>query len=183
MGKKKGILATIAIPAILLAGGAGVGLVLAKEPAPRESREASSAISAELAGQLRQAARAEAGRAQEAARKKKSRRPARKMTVARAEKNAEKSARRAWDNDWDDTPWDDYGTDGCNRLSRRSVTCVAWVEWMETGYGYEGSEYGSLYTCEWWVTSRWTKKSKRGKKARYRVKVADGRRRAACDYE
>lgn len=181
MGKKKGILATIAIPAILLAGGAGVGLVVAKEPAPRESREASSAISAELAGQLRQAARAEAGRAQAAARKRKPRRPGRKMSLVQAEKNAESSARRAWENDWDDIAWDDYGTEGCNRLSRSAVACVAWVEWTEPAY--DDSEYGSLYSCEWWVTSRWVKKSKRGKKARYRVEVADGRGRAACDYE
>ena len=181
MGKKKGILATIAVPAILLAGGAGVGLVVAKEPAPRESREASSAVSAELAGQLRQAARAESVRAQAAARKRKPRRKARRMSEALAERNADASARRAWANDWDGTPWDDYGTDGCNRLSRSAVTCVAWVEWTEPAY--DDSEYGSLYSCEWWVTSRWVNKAKRGKKARYRVEVADGRGRAACDYE
>lgn len=178
MGKKKGILATVAVPAILLAGGAGIGLVVAKEPTPRESQEGRAAASAELVDQLRKAAKTESAR--EAVRKKR-KRPAKKMTIPLAEKNAEGSAYRTWLNDWDDTDWDEYGTGDCNRLSRSSVTCLAWVDWIENGYG--DSDYESTYTCEWWVTSRWERKAKRGKKVRYALKVTDGRGRAVCEYD
>lgn len=181
MGKKKGILATIAIPAILLAGGAGIGLVVAKEPAPRESREGRTAASAELTDQLRRAIRAESARTKAASRKGKRQRQVKKMSIATAEKSAEMSARRTWDTDWNGIDWNDYGTGDCSRLSRAAVTCLAWVDW--TVNDYADSDYGALYTCEWWVTSRWEKKkSKRGKKVRYRLEVTDGRSRAVCDY-
>lgn len=180
MGKKKGILAAVVVPAILLAGGAGIGLVVAKEPAPREARETRTAASAELTDQLRQAIRVESVRDEAAPRKRKRKRPVKKMTIALAEKNAEMSARRAWDTDWDGTDWDEYGIFDCTRLSRGAVSCPAWVDWTGPSYSYDDYGFGSTLTCEWLVTSRWERKSKRGKKARYRLQVADGRQSAVC---
>lgn len=186
MGKKKGILAAIAVPAVLLAGGAGIGLVIAKEPVSGESRASLTADSPELAGQLRQAVRVEAS-----IRKKKPcrngracrQRPAKRMSFIVAKKQAEKSARLAWQQNWDGKAWNDFGIDNCRRLSRSTVACLSWITWEETDY--EDSDYGSLYICSWLVTSRWEKKGRpsRGKKTGYRLRVKSDRARADCEYE
>lgn len=182
MGKKKGILAAIALPVVLLAGGAGIGLVVAKEPVSGESRSILTTASPELAEQLRQAVRAEAAiRKKKPCRKGRAcrKQPVKRMGFVRAKKQAEKSARRAWQQRWDGKPWDEFGIGSCKRLSRSAVACLSWVSWEEKGY--DDSDYGSVYTCSWLVTSRWvSKKSKRGKKANYRLRVKSGRARADC---
>lgn len=187
MGKKKGIIAAVAVPVVLLAGGAGIGLVIAKEPVAGESRASLTADSPELAGQLRQAVRAEASfrKKKKPCRKGRAcrKRPVKRMSFIVAKKQAERSARQARQQKWDGKDWDDFGIDNCRRLSRSAVTCISWVSWEETDYG--DSDYGSVYTCSWLVTSRWEKKrkSRRGKKTGYRLRVKSGRARAACDFE
>lgn len=198
MLKSKGFIAAVAVPAVLLAGGAGIGGVVAKERPAQNPDADRVAISPELVNQLRQAAQTETRQNADSLRKKKSckkkkgKKPKRcrksksrgkKMSVKLADRKAENSARKAKARRWRGFAWEDHGSRNCNRLSRKSVTCLAWVDLVESG---NDSDYNSTYTCQWWVKSSWVKKSrrgKRGKKSGFRVKVADRRARASCSLD
>jgi hypothetical protein len=177
MAPARKLLLTLAIPVAVLVGGAGVGMVVAAErpyTPPTGERAFESAPSPTLRSGLAlsndSASRVKGSKKEIAKLKRKCRKktgPARQkcfkkirkqsvkprlMPVAKANALAEADAERIWEEDIGGYVWDDFGTSGdCRRLARNSVSCAVYVYYEETDYSSD--DYGSIYTCEWLVTS------------------------------
>ena len=176
MAPARKLLLTIAIPVAVLVGGAGVGMVVAAErpyTPPTGERAFESATSPALRSGLastsdrvaRKGSNKEIAKLKRKCRKKtgpalqkcfkkirkKSVKP-RLMPIAKANGLAEADAERIWEEDIGGYVCDDFGTSGyCRRLARNSVSCAVYVYYEETDYSSD--DYGSIYTCEWLVTS------------------------------
>lgn len=183
MAPSRKLLAALAVPVALLIGGAGVGLVVASErpyEAPSGERAFRSAP-ASIAGSgpalktdraARKSAKSKAAALKKKCKKKKGaakKRCLKKakqvlakpkyMPVKTAERKAEDDASRVWENDLGGYVWYDYGTTGdCRRLAVNSVSCAVYVIYEEEDYSSE--DYGSFYTCEWAVNSKYDSRRK-----------------------
>lgn len=183
MAPSRKLLAALAIPVAILIGGAGVGLVVAAErpyeapsgeaafrSAPTSLAGSGSALKADRSA--RAGAKSKAAALKKKCRKKKG--AAKKrcfkkakdllakpkyMPVKTAELKAEDDASRVWENDIGGYVWYDYGKTGdCRRLARNSVSCAVYVLYNEEDYTSE--DYGSTYTCEWVVNSKYDSRRK-----------------------
>lgn len=183
MAPSRKLLAALAIPVAILIGGAGVGLVVAAErpyeapsgeaafrsappsiagngPALRADRAARSSA-AKKAAALKKKCKKKKGAAKKRCLKKVKELTAKPkyMPIKTAERKAEDDASRVWENDIGGYVWYDYGTTGdCRRLARNSVSCAVFVYYEEEDYNSE--DYGSTYTCEWAVNSKYDSRRK-----------------------